>query len=470
MINQLLNRDFVLDQLLQVQEYLKLPADERRRGAAVPEEAKHVLEEDRQGALMDVERSLASERAQSSGQSHLFGRRGDEPPLDDWSFISRDPVISNLQTVLDYYFIDGPGKNKIRVKLAPETDRRGPGQVSLTGDVSLSGYEPSKAEGRRVFNKFSVTDPEWVSSGLAAGVRLFRGRHDFIKEASVVPIADQVRIVMVGDWGSGIPRAQKVAEHMRTFIDQGLAANREVHVVHLGDVYYSGWKREYEKRFLPFWPVKPGEAARIRSWCLNGNHDMYSGGFGYYDFLLKDPRFAAQAGASFFCLENKHWKIFGLDSSWDDGGLKDPQAAWVRSKIDLKKKTMLLTHHQPFSSYEKPATTMAEKLLAIRSAPGGVKSWFWGHEHRFMLFGSFDKVDFGRLIGHGGVPVYMTHDAGDAYPTPGTFEDRRFIKKLAGLEHWAYFGFAVLDFVDDKIQVQYIDEEGNGVHSQDTIV
>lgn len=470
MINQLLNRDFVLDQLRQVQRYMTLPASERRRGAAVPPEANQVSEEDRQLALADVETSLAAENVESSGQSPLFGRRGGDPPLDDWSFLSRDPVISNLQTVLDYYFMEGPGKNKVKIKPAPESDRRGPGLPSLIGDASLPGFEPLVSDGRRVFNKFSVTDPEWVSSGLAAGLRLFRGRHNFIERAPVVSIKDQARMIVVGDWGSGIPRAQKVAEHMRTYIDQGLRENREVHVVHLGDVYYSGWQREYEKRFLPYWPVKLGESGRIHSWCLNGNHDMYSGGFGYYDFLLKDPRFAAQEGASFFCLEHKHWKIFGLDSSWDDGGLKDPQSSWLSGNLDSRKKTMLLTHHQPFSSYEKPAKSMADKLRPIRSVTGGVKAWFWGHEHRFMLFNSFDKVDFGRLIGHGGVPVYMTHNLTEDYPEPGIFEDRRFIKKLGGLEHWAYFGFAVLDFADDRIEVQYIDEEGKRAYEgQDTI-
>ena len=87
-----------------------------------------------------------------------------------------------------------------------------------------------------------------------------------------------------------------------------------------------------------------------------------------------------------------------------------------------------------------------------------------------MLFKPFDKVDFGRLIGHGGVPVYMTHQLNDAYPAPGVFEDRRFIKKLGGLEHWAYFGFAVLDFAEDKIETQYIDEEGKRAYdSEETI-
>lgn len=470
MINQLLNRDFVLDQLRQVHKYLSLPADERRRGGAIPPEAKHVEEDDRRAALADIQESLTKEKIESSGQSARFERRGSEPPLDDWSFFSRDEVVSNLQTVLDYYFTDGPGKNKVTVKPAPDKDRRGPGQMSLVGDASLSGFDSRQGEGRRVFDKFSVSDPEWVSSALAAGLRLFRGRHEFVDHGPVVPIADQARVVMVGDWGSGIPRAQKIAQNMRQVMLDGLTANREVHVIHLGDVYYSGWRREYEKRFLPFWPVHADEAQRVRSWSLNGNHDMYSGGFGYYDFLLKDPRFMAQAGSSFFCLENQRWKIFGLDSSWDDAGLKDPQAEWVRARMDPNKKTMLLTHHQPFSSYEKPATAMVDKLAPISGVPGGLKAWFWGHEHRFMLFNAFHNVQFGRLVGHGGVPVYMTHKEDDPYPEPGVFEDRRFLSGLGGLEHWAYFGFAVLDFVGDKIEVQYLDENGKPAHPKETLV
>jgi hypothetical protein len=472
MINQLLNREFMLDQMKQARKYLALPADERRRGGDLPKEAVELRigEEDKRIALKELEQSFAQEQTKPSGQSPRFGLAGGEAPLDDWSFFSLDPIISNLQTVLDYYFTDGPGKTKVKLDPPPPNDRRGPGGVNITGNASLKGFDPQAADGRRIFNKFSVTDPEWVSAGLAAGVRLLRGRHKFVTEAPVIPIKDNARMVVVGDWGSGIDRAQNIAKYMRDSIDEGLKENREVHVVHLGDVYYSGWQREYEKRFLPYWPVKPGEEDKISSWCLNGNHDMYSGGFGYYDFLLKDARFKKQLGASFFCMENKNWKIFGLDSSYEDGGLYEPQADWVKARLDKKKKTMLLTHHQPFSSYETPAKTMVDKLAPVVEAADGVKSWFWGHEHRFMLFDAWQKVEFGRLVGHGGVPVYMTHKPDDSYPAPGGYEDRRFIPKLLGLEHWAYFGFAVLDFADAKVEVQYIDEQGKPSYSNhDTI-
>jgi hypothetical protein len=131
---------------------------------------------------------------------------------------------------------------------------------------------------------------------------------------------------------------------------------------------------------------------------------------------------------------------------------------------------MLLTHHQPFTVYEKPAKKMLKKLQPVLAAQGGIKSWFWGHEHRFMLFANNAGVEFGRLVGHGGVPVYMTHADNNQYPAPATYEDRRFIPKILGLEHWAYFGFAVLDFTGSQLDVRYFDEEGQPSYSgTDTI-
>ncbi len=61
---------------------------------------------------------------------------------------------------------------------------------------------------------------------------------------------DYFRIVMVGDWGSGLPRAQNTAAAMRHYIDECVTNGTDCHVVHLGDVYYSGWDFEYRSRFF----------------------------------------------------------------------------------------------------------------------------------------------------------------------------------------------------------------------------
>ena len=95
---------------------------------------------------------------------------------------------------------------------------------------------------------------------------------------------------------------------------------------------------------------------------------------------------------------------------------------------------------------------------------GPIDAWFWGHEHRFVIYEPTVHVRNARLVGHGGVPVYMTHKDDNTYVKPAVFEDRRFIK--SGLEHWAMFGFAILDFEGPEIHVSYVDETGTTIRTE----
>ncbi len=253
---------------------------------------------------------------------------------------------------------------------------------------------------------------------------------------------------------------------MRRVVEQGLAAGLDQHVVHLGDVYYSGTEREYRRRFLPYWPVDESEVDRVGSWSLNANHDMYSGGHGYFEVLLGDPRFARHEGSSYFSLHNDDWQVLGLDTGWEDGGLQDPQSEWVDATLGAgDRKGMLLSHHQLFSAYKPDVrATLEPKLRGVLDADR-VRAWFWGHEHRCMLYEPYEHVAAARCIGHGGVPVYMWRSQDEPCPPPGTYEYRGRI--VDGLQRWALFGFAVLDFDGPRLHVRYIDETGYEHHSED---
>ena len=385
--------------------------------------------------------------------------------MDDSSFFSRDPVISNLQSALETYFETQQPDALIEAPFVENDRRRGESGPPATAELSLNGYEPRRDEdGRRVFEKFSVTDPGWVSSALAMGIRLFKHKHKFVdRPATPVTIADHTRIIVVGDWGSGIPRAQKVAREMRKVIEEGKAKGLQQHVIHLGDVYYSGWEGEVKKRFLEYWPVRGDEKYEISSWCLNANHDMYSGGHAYYDELLADQRFARHEGSSMFSLINGQWRILGLDSAWEDHQLKDPQPQWIRQQVqeaqDLGQRVMLLTHHQLFSAFEDGGEHMRVSLRSfLEGGEPSIHAWFWAHEHRCVLYTPHLNVRFARCIGHGGVPVYQWHSQDDPVAKPASYEYCGRFKE--GLEHWALFGFAVLDIGGPTIHVRYINEDG----------
>ena len=276
---------------------------------------------------------------------------------------------------------------------------------------------------------FSPGDPDWVIKIASSMLgHLAKGNHPFNPRPAVHAISDSARLVVAGDWGTGLPRARAVASYMAEEVAEALAHGREAHVIHLGDVYYSGLPTEIRQHVLACWPVTPEQArAGVTSWSLNGNHDMYSGGFGYFETLLADPRFAGQHSAdgaptSFFRLTAPSWDFVGLDTSWDrdvmskggSGVLEDPQAGFVAETARASgRKLVLLSHHQLMSVYEPGdlGPVLPAKLGPVLDS-GRVAAWWWGHEHRCMGFEAAHGVRFPRCLGNGGVPVLQTYAAG----------------------------------------------------------
>ena len=373
-------------------------------------------------------------------------------------FLARDPMISLIQSSLE---------SKLRDK----------GAVDETPvDHSLFGEVAHTLERLLHPKRFTNTDPEWVSEiGEAMLDHLAKGNHAFNQAPARYEISDAARIVVVGDWGTGLPRARAVAQLMALKVDEARKQGRDAHVIHLGDVYYSGLPEEVERNVLPYWPVTPKQATEgVTSWSLNGNHDMYGGGFGYFETLLGDERFGSQRSSdgnatSFFQLTSPSWNFVGLDTSWDPdvltfgkaGVLEAPQADFVADAAsDAERKLVLLSHHQLTSVYdvEDIADVLPSKLAPILD-PGRVTAWLWGHEHRCMAFNADHGVRFPRCLGNGGVPVLMNHAVGQAVPSPGAWEARGVL--VEGGEHWARFGFATLDVEGDRITIRYWDDQGS---------
>lgn len=382
-------------------------------------------------------------------------------------FMARDPVVSLLQSSLEH---------KLREQGVKDV---GPPHRGLLARIV------HYVEGLLRPVRFGPEDSEWVTEIAKATLeRLAEGNHPFNPEPARYEIGDEARVVIVGDWGSGLPRAQEVAKHMAEEVSTALAAGREAHVIHLGDVYYSGTHGECERNVLApgMWPVSAAQArAGVTSWSLNGNHDMYGGGFGYFETLLGDERFAFQRSAdgkptSFFRIVSPSWDLVGLDTSWNSnvldqghfGVLEDPQAKFVASvAAESDRKLMLLSHHQLLSVYDRDSDqvgkTLAQKLGPTLDA-NAVSAWIWGHEHRCVGYGAAGGVAFPRCIGNGGVPVLMNHAAGDPVPPPGEWEEREYWE--ADGDRWARFGFAVFDFAGPKIKIRYRNEEGETTRTE----
>jgi hypothetical protein len=372
-------------------------------------------------------------------------------------YLAREPTVSLVQSAVE---------DALRQRGVPDQP---PGPEGLWEKIVRI------VEGFLHRGNFGPEDPDWVVRIAESMLgHLAKGNHPFNPKPAEYAISGTARLVVVGDWGTGLPRAKAVAKYMAEEVADALANGREVHVIHLGDVYYSGLPVEVQRHVLEPWPVTAAQARDgVTSWSLNGNHDMYSGGYGYYDTLLADPRFAAQhsadgASTSFFRLTAPGWEFVGLDTSWDtdvlsqgaSAVLQDPQAEYVAQVAGASdRKLVLLSHHQLATVYDQGdiGTVLPAKLGSVLGS-GRVTGWWWGHEHRCVGFEATQGVRFPRCIGHGGVPVAQTHTATDKPPAPWAWQPTGYVN--SGGQRWAMFGFAVFDLDGGQIQARYRNERG----------
>ena len=211
----------------------------------------------------------------------------------------------------------------------------------------------------------------------------------------------RARIALVADWGTGLYGAVQSARAIE-------ADGRFDLLMHLGDVYYSGTRKEVRENFLAQWPKVPGAISR----ALNSNHEMYCGGDGLFNETL--PAFG-QAGTT-CALQTDDWLLVGLDSGYDEHDLHGGQAAWLEGLIDGadNRHVILFSHHQPYSLLDSQGPKLAAKLAKVLAARR-IFAWYWGHEHRCVLYDPHPAWGLhGRCIGHGGFPAFR--DQVTAYP------------------------------------------------------
>jgi hypothetical protein len=113
------------------------------------------------------------------------------------------------------------------------------------------------------------------------------------QKANAVPdsLPNTFRAAILGDWGSGLYGAPVCAASIKND-SKGYAL-----LLHLGDVSYSGTESEINSRFLNLWPTIPNATSR----ACNANHEMYTGGYGYFKQALKKFNQAASYFALWAC-------------------------------------------------------------------------------------------------------------------------------------------------------------------------
>jgi len=115
----------------------------------------------------------------------------DEVDHGDGSFVARDPFRSLVQTELE---------RKIR--------RDHPELLTGPSDDAIGATHALR-------ESINFTTADWVRWGVECGEaiarRLLRGPHPFNDAPAEVALEDDARVIVVGDWGSGLQRARDVA-------------------------------------------------------------------------------------------------------------------------------------------------------------------------------------------------------------------------------------------------------------------
>jgi calcineurin-like phosphoesterase family protein len=295
------------------------------------------------------------------------------------------------------------------------------------------------------YDPISAFLPSHLAAWIPHVVRYwFHKRHAFLDYSpagagtGIFTIGDGATLSLVGDWGTGTNEAQMVADCVQKFGPD--------YTIHLGDVYFVGDAIEIKENFLgeatgPYQPVK-WPTGKLGSFALCGNHEMYARGQGYFESILpkmgprkEDSDWGSGQWASFFCLENKYWRILGLDTGYNatrfDWGkmpvfekskwlrksvrfkptcaLPDALLSWLRNAVNPdgdRRGLILLTHHGCYSAFSDWYQIPAQQLSGVIHRP---VIWFWGHEHKLAIYDRYHVPGgieaHGRCIGHGGMPV-----------------------------------------------------------------
>ena len=294
---------------------------------------------------------------------------------DDVMVTAPDAEVSRLQSRLSQLALDGKPL--------------GPGGQEVKFGTGF--------EGRDWFGWLKST-LDWVKRDEA---------HPFVwSTAPPETVPDSFKVAMAGDWGTGLYGAPRIAQHISATGGFDL-------VLHLGDVYYSGTAEEVKERFLKLWPFGAGRMHR----AINSNHEMYSGGYGYFDIVL--PRF--NQAASYFAMQNKDWLIVGLDTAYVDHDMDPKQVTWLEQLVNGRgqRKVVLFSHQQLFSRLDNQGTGLKAKLDALLTGRT-ITAWYWGHEHQCVLYDKHtDWGLFARCLGNGGIPEARKREVRSA-PTERT--------------------------------------------------
>ncbi|WP_271554893.1 metallophosphoesterase family protein [Bradyrhizobium sp. CCBAU 45394] len=350
-------------------------------------------------------------------------------------------------------------------------------EAVVTGDTARAARIQEQMTGGTCDPKWALTLSEYAKFFGPSGTR---GKIPYVRAAEVgaytITIPAGARIAIFGDWGTGAQPARRILAKIKE--------QKPDVLLHLGDIYYSGTPAECQTNFVSV--IRSAFDHAVPTFTLAGNHDMYSGGLGYYD-LAKTLNAGEQAQkASFFCLRSADsaWQVLAMDTGLHDYSpisvtdaltfVEEDEQQWLEQRVaEFAGQTILVSHHQLFSAFSQIGKPRGDgtllpynpNLLALfeRLKPKGkIAAWLWGHEHNLCIYESYLGLERGRCIGHGAIPIFeeeKPYNVLKGIADPPTLVAETQLKVSDGAyEH----GFAMITLGKSEVRtkVEYFTESG----------
>jgi hypothetical protein len=455
----------------------------------------------------------------------LPDRLGGRPdPITDW-FLCREDVMSDIRTFRDHFLSiyqsaasDYASQNAKEIMTEGTPESADPLMDAVNEVASLRANQgseiPDTEEGIADIPKICASlglrylealvsgdtarasliqeqmtggtcDPKWAST-LNEYMKFFgpngtRGKIPYVRAMEVgsrtIPVPVAARIAVFGDWGTGATPALRILSMIKE-------QNPDI-LLHLGDIYYSGTPTECQTHFVD--PIRSTFSNSIPVYTLSGNHDMYSGGLGYYNLANSLNDEALVQKASFFCLRSADaaWQILAMDTGLHDYSpisvtdaltfVEEDEQEWLEQRVaEFGGQTILVSHHQLFSAFSQIGKPRADgtllpynpNLLSLfdrLKAKGRIAAWLWGHEHNLCIYGSYLGLERGRCIGHSAIPIFEEEKPYDllkgvANP-PSIVQGTQLKVRDGAYEH----GFAIVSLgsSSSRTKVEYFAENGS---------
>jgi len=284
-------------------------------------------------------------------------------------------------------------------------------------------------------------DERWIMAERGASIPGFMRRVPAV--FVVKPAGQPIRLVGMGDFGSGTASQREVAA---AIVRMGRAAPFDFGLTFGDNFYPSGMTGTDDPRWRDWWEALYGPLG-VTFYPTLGNHEWYSDDGAAAEIAYRSPTW--DFPAPYYSFTAGPVQFFALDTT----EISEAQVLWLDKAIGSSTARWKVVYgHHPIFAPERDAkagrymTYMQERLWPV--IRGRVDAYLCGHQHAMAHMGPRDGVHF-FMSGGGGAPL-----------------ERVAAKSPGALLAESKFGFLTLEADAAALKIAIFDTDGKPFDSE----